>query len=188
MGISSGSPNTAADEEKTKYPMPWSTAASMRVIIFPTLLRKYFRGSTTDSPTEVNAAKWITASYGSSEKMRSSSWPSPQSPTMSRLPSAASRWPSQRLSRMTVSMPFSLKYRLQWLPIYPAPPVTSTLMVSSFYSSPMICTSGSKSTPYRALTFSCISRMRASMSAQVARPLLMRKPAWTSDTAASPTA
>jgi hypothetical protein len=62
MGCLSGSPYTAAVEEKTIRFTPVSPMASSSEIPPPTLFRKYLPGLSTDSPTRESAAMWTTAS------------------------------------------------------------------------------------------------------------------------------
>ena len=51
IGTFSGTPYTAQVEEKTKFFTPASTAVFSRVSAHSTLLWKYLRGFSTDSPT-----------------------------------------------------------------------------------------------------------------------------------------
>ncbi len=102
----------------------------------PTLFAKYRSGSRIDSPTAMNAAKWITASAVSRASVRASAAVSARFSSRSR-PSgtlcAVALWkdcpPPRRRS------PASSSRRTVWEPIYPAPPVTR-FFVNSQESTP----------------------------------------------------
>src|SRR5690606_6917649 len=98
--------------------------ASSSASVPPRLLDQYRPGFSTDSPTSDLAAKCSTASK-----------PAPSStcaasvidPCTNRAPAGtASAWPVDRSSSTTTSCPASTSCAATTLPMYPAPPVTSS--------------------------------------------------------------
>src|SRR5256885_7295065 len=64
IGTCSGIPYTAAVDEKTMFLIPVFNMAVNREREPAVLLWKYTSGILMDSPTAIQAAKWITASQG----------------------------------------------------------------------------------------------------------------------------
>ena len=62
IGTFFGMPYVAAVLENTILRTPFIAQACARLMALATLLRKYLPGSFMDSPTSMNAAKWITPS------------------------------------------------------------------------------------------------------------------------------
>src|ERR1700731_4638484 len=127
MGVGSGVPNKAAVEEKTKRGTLWWRTASSSVSELAVLLWKYCSGNFMDSPASIAAARCTTPSMRWSVKMRSGGGRSEVSPTTSLARGGtADLWPLLRLSKTMTSKPFLRSWEVITLPMYPAPPVTST--------------------------------------------------------------
>ena len=84
IGVACGVPYTAAVEEKTRCLTPAAIIAEHNESEPPRLFVKYFAGSRMDSPTAMNAAKWITASQRFSRSSPASRPVSAMSMTCSR--------------------------------------------------------------------------------------------------------
>src|SRR5215469_1609662 len=94
----------------------------------PRLWLQYLPGSATDSPTSDLAAKCSTASMPLASTGTASVRTSPQT---NRAPDGtASAWPVDRSSSTVTSWPAAMSCDATTLPMYPAPPVTSSLMCS----------------------------------------------------------
>ncbi len=103
IGTSSGSPYTAAVEENTSLRTPALRIADTSSSEPATLLRQYFSGSATDSPTCEDAAKCSTPSKDASStsaaswiRPRTNSAPSgtPSAKPVDRSSSTVTRWPA----------------------------------------------------------------------------------------------
>src|SRR5690606_18375412 len=92
------------------------------------------RGFSTDSPTALRAAQWITASYGlpantalrRATSRTSTSCTAMSVPTMRPIRSGTSCWALTKLSTMTGSWPASASATQTCLPTEPDAPVTMT--------------------------------------------------------------
>ena len=126
IGVRSGSPYTAAVEEKTIVRTPISRIASSSASVPPRLVDQYLAGSATDSPTSDFAAKCRTASMPSASTSAAQS----RSVPLTKVTPAgtASAYPVDRSSSTVTSCPAAPSCAATTLPMYPAPPVTSTLM------------------------------------------------------------
>src|ERR1017187_7606058 len=101
MGMTTWSPQTAQDDEKTKRSTPDFTSTSSSRNVDATLLAKKTSGNFIDSAGSIRAAKWTQASKAPSEATSSTS---PQSPcTKVALVGTFSARPDTRLSRATTS-------------------------------------------------------------------------------------
>ena len=115
-------------EENTIVRTPISRIASSSAIVPPRLADQYLAGSATDSPTSDLAAKCSTASVPSAS---TSAAQSRSVPLMNAAPAGtASAYPVDRSSSTVTSCPAATSCAATTLPMYPAPPVTSTLMRS----------------------------------------------------------
>ena len=104
---------------------PISRIASSSAIVPPRLVDQYLAGSATDSPTSDLAARWTTASIPS---VSTSAAQSRSVPLMNTAPGGtASACPVDRSSSTVTSCPAATSCAATTLPMYPAPPVTSTL-------------------------------------------------------------
>ena len=105
---------------------PISRIASSSASVPPRLVDQYLAGSATDSPTSDLAAKCNTASAPSASTSAAQS----RSVSLTNVAPAgtASACPVDRSSSTVTSCPAAINCAATTLPIYPAPPVTSSLM------------------------------------------------------------
>src|SRR5712691_1290158 len=124
IGTCSALPYAAAVEEKTIRDVPATRIASSRASVPPRLFDQYLAGFATDSPTCEWAAKCSTASVPSPSAALASAR---SVPWMNVAPGGtASANPVDRSSRTDTWCPAATSFAATTLPIYPAPPVTSS--------------------------------------------------------------
>src|SRR5215469_1733154 len=105
---------------------PAERIASSSASVPPRLWLQYRPGFATDSPTSDLAAKWNTASTPPASTAAASAR---RSPRTNRAPGGtASACPVDRSSSTVTSWPAATSCAATTLPIYPAPPVTSSFM------------------------------------------------------------
>ena len=105
---------------------PISRIASSSAMVPPRFADQYLAGSAIDSPTSDFAAKCSTASTPSASTSAASSRSVPL--TNAAPAGTASGCPVDRSSSTVTSCPAATSCAATTLPMYPAPPVTSTLM------------------------------------------------------------
>ncbi len=126
IGTRSGSPYTAAVEENTIRRVPATRIASSRSSVPPRLFSQYSVGLAMDSPTSDRAAKCSTASTPPASTAAASAWTRPA--TKVAPAGTASACPVDRSSSTVTSCPAATSSAVTTLPMYPAPPVTSSLI------------------------------------------------------------
>src|SRR5215210_3309491 len=117
--------------------MPASTAASA-ARSEPVALTSWLRSGFASDARRLSHAMWTTTEAPRSTRCRQSR--SRTSPTTTRAPAASAsrkfpRAPTLRSSRTVTSAPTSISSSTTWLPMNPAPPVTTTRAPASFTSS-----------------------------------------------------
>src|SRR5699024_6049265 len=131
----SGMPYTAAEDENTTSRTS-ALAQAASTLARPAMLScQYISGFSTDSPTCLWAAKWITESAPEA-RIRKASFSRASgrvtSSSNSSAPSVRRRRPVERSSTTTTSCPCSSRSRTTCDPMYPAPPITRVVMVRSY--------------------------------------------------------
>ena len=136
MGIVFGSSKRFAVEERINLLTLFLIITASKLRAFITLFPKYKNGSCIDSPTKERAAKCSTPSNLCSLKTCSMAFLFAKSPLINTASlGTASMCPKLKLSKTTTSKPFLTSSSTQWLPTYPAPPVTNTF-ISNLILSP----------------------------------------------------
>ena len=115
---------------------PISRIASSSATLPPRLLDQYLAGSATDSPTSDLAAKCSTPSVPSASTSAAQS----RSVPLTKVAPAgtASACPVDRSSSTVTSCPAATSCAATTLPMYPAPPVTSTLTMPPAVALPLL--------------------------------------------------
>src|SRR5690625_5063193 len=131
----SGMPYTAAEDENTTSRTS-ALAQAASTLASPAMLScQYISGFSTDSPTCLWAAKWITESAPAA-RIRKASFSRASgrvtSSSNSSAPSVRRRRPVERSSTTTTSCPCSSRSRTTCDPMYPAPPITRVVMGRSY--------------------------------------------------------
>src|SRR3989344_9322952 len=130
MGSFSGFPYIPALDEKINLFTPLFTIASSITTGLTKLLVKYLPGSKTDSPAWMYPAKCSIALTSLPPNTLSQTPLSPTSPFTNSSPSGKDFSLELSNKSMTTTLsPRPTNLLTTWLPIYPAPPVTTTFII-----------------------------------------------------------